>query len=199
MKKWIFISIAVVVLVGGVGVYWLLTKTHTTANSTTTTTTVAFSDPCKVFKKADIDAAFGVPFQAGKKEGASIAPRGATIASCKYDQATDGSPAALIKALNFSIDVETHETSDDAQSAIEATKSTATLGGKTYFVKTDVPGIGDDAFFFDGKASGVQNTEEYMYARKGSQILHLIAIKIDGVDHQKAQQAMKTLTKKALH
>ena len=202
MKKWIIIGITVVVLACMTIAYFMLTAAQTNQGTANQKTAKApegeFGNPCSVLKKADIEAAFGIPFKSGKEEGGAPAPRDASLTSCKYDQQTDGSATALLRATTFSIDVETHANTDDAKASIEATKSTTTVGGKVYFVKTDVPGIGDEAFFFTGQANGVQNTEEYMYARKGNQVLHFIAIKISGIDHAKAQEAIKTLAKKAL-
>lgn len=208
MKKWMIIVAGVIVLAGGgIAAYMMIngqkssvgTDSSTNNSAKDGTATARFTDACAVVSKTDVDAAFGVTYKQPKKEADGIAPGGATTKSCKFDELTDESPTALMKATNFSIEVDTYTSTEAAKTTIESTRKADKLGNKIYFVRTDVAEVGDEAFFFQGQAPGVLKTEEYMYARKGNQIFHFVAVRINGIDHDKAKAAITTLAKKALN
>lgn len=203
MKEWILVIAAIAVLGGGSAVaYFVMNKSG--ADSTKdaplkqTVATGKFKEACKVVSAADASAAFGVTYKEGVDEGNSLAPGNVISRSCKYNEVNDGSATALLNAINFSVEFETYNNAELAKAALKRTKETEKTGSKVYFVRTDVAGVGDEAFFFQGQAPGVLKTEEYMYARKNNQIFHFVAVRIDGIDHAKAQAAITTLAKKAL-
>lgn len=170
--------------------------TSSTANKTDATTANAeVKDACKLITTSDINAAFGLTF----KDGTSQETAGTDRTSCKYTQTGDESPTALMKATNFSIDVESFATAKEAEASLTTTRKTDKIGDKVLFVVTDAPGVGDEAFFFQGQAAAIIKTEEYMYARKGRAIYHFIAIKLDGIDHEKVRPQMIQIAKKALN
>jgi hypothetical protein len=153
-----------------------------------------FINACKVIVKTDAEAAFGVKFKDGNPENTT----GAIVKSCKYEEATDGSVPALIKATNLRVQVDTYETIDSAKLGIDTTRKLDTIDGKVFFVATDAPDVGDQAFFFQGQAPLTIKTEEYLYVRKGSRVYHFVAVRIDGIDHAKAKIALAELAKKSV-
>lgn len=201
------VIIIVVLLIGvGVGAWYVWQNQQGRNNSSTGTNQngspsadKTYADACQLVDRADVEEAFGVPFGEFKREDGGTSSAGFDGSSCAIEQAHDGSVSAMTDAVNVSIKIENYETGDAAKQAMEATKGSAKLGDKVYFVRTDVNGVGDEAFFFQGQAPLVLKTEEFMYVRKGSQIFHFVAVRLDGIDHAKAQTALTELAKKALN
>lgn len=158
-----------------------------------------FTDACKVITSAQLQAAFGVAFDEGKAEKNGSTSDSLPLKSCTYEQTNDGSVTAMSDAINFSVQVETYHDAASAETIMKTTKSTDKLGDKVYFVRTDVDGVGDEAFFFQGQAPVILKTEEFMYARSGNQVFHFVAVRLSGINHETAKTAITTLAKDALN
>lgn len=205
----IILAIVATALVGG-GAYFVMNKDDkeesqstssnsspaSSSSSSASNATSKFDNPCEVVSKADVEAAFGKTFKEGKDESNANNP----VKNCLYEEQNDGSVSSMTSAINFTVTLDT-QFKDEASATQEmkTIRSTAKLGDKTFFVETPAPGVGDDAFFFQGQGEIVLKTEEFMYARKGSQIFHFVAVRLDGVDHSKAKLAITDLAKKALN
>lgn len=153
-----------------------------------------FINACKVITKSDAESLFGVKFKDGKPENTT----GAIVKSCKYEEVTDETVPALLKATNLRVQVDTYEDSDRAKVGLDTTRKLDKIEGKVFFVATDAPGVGDQAFFFQGQAPLTIKTEEYLYVRKANRVYHFVAVRIDGIDHAKAKVALAELAKKSV-
>lgn len=170
------------------------TKTDSAQNSTETIT-----DACELVTSQDVANVFGVDFNEGRPDQAVTSSDNMKGGVCTFEQINDGSVQGLNEAVSVRITIDNYQSVDNAKKAIETTKSTAEVDGKVYFVRTDVPGVGDEAFFFQNQAAPVLKSEHYLYARKGSQVVNMVAVQLSGIDHAKAGEALITLGKKGLN
>lgn len=202
MNKFVPVAIVAVVVLGGGFAVTMMAKDDakdgiSTAKTESTSdgkkTEAKFTDPCKVVTKAAVEAAFGFNFNEGKAEKDGVTSDDLPSKSCVFESVHEDTVTGLSNATNLTVAFETYKDEASAKASIEATKSSAKIGDKVYFVKTDVANVGDEAFFFQNQASAVLKSEEFLYARKGNQVIHLIAVKLAGIDHTAAQQALTKL------
>lgn len=172
------------------------TKTETAQNNAEKET---INDACELVTSQDISNVFGVDFNEGRPDQAVTSSDNMKGGVCTFEQINDGSVEGMNKAVSVRITIDNYQSVDNAKKAIETTKSTAEVEGKVYFVKTDAPGIGDEAFFFQNQAPAVLKSEHYLYARKGSQVVNFVAVQLSGIDHDKAGVALTELAKKGLN
>ena len=203
MKKVVVIVVAVLVL--GVGGYLAFAKKDKSSGTPETPppasetsdagSATSASDPCALVPKADAESAFGLTFKDAVTEGDATG----TSRSCIYEEQNDGSPTGMNQAMGFTITAESYATSEEARTALETIRNNEKIGDQVFFVRTDVPAVGEEAFFYQAQVPAVLETEEFLYARKGSQIYNFIAVRLDGIDHDKAKQQLTQAAKKALN
>lgn len=210
MKK--YLPMLVVVLLVAGGAYALLANNDSgasqpTSQSTSKTSddtssnksTVKFADPCMLLSKSALASTFGVTFKDGEAEGSGRTTSGGDTKTCKFDQANDGSVSALSNKIEFTITIESYGSEETAKSELNAVRSTANLNNKVMFIEYPAQGVGDEAFFFQGQAPIVLKSEEFMYARKGSQVFHFVVVKLSGVDHDQMRTKITDLAKSVLN
>lgn len=173
--------------------------TTSQTNENKTESSAKFDDACKVVSKAAVESAFGISFKDGKAESDSLTSAGLPKKTCTFESVNDGSVTGLSNATNLTIAIENYGDETKAKRSIEDTKNSASFNGKVFFIRTDAGNIGDEAFFFQGQTEVILKTEEFMYARKGSQVIHFIAVRMSGIDHTAAKTAITKLASGALN
>lgn len=161
-------------------------------------TQAEFTDACAIFTKTQVEAAYGSSFTNPRADGSSVSADGLKGKSCVIDQVVPDTVQGLQDRISLKVSYDTYKNDDNAQEALEKTKSGAEVSGRVYFVKTDVPNVGDEAFFFQNQTPAVLKNEDYLYARKGNQVIHIVAVKLSGIDHVVSQAAIIKLAEEAL-
>ncbi len=213
MKKYIpFIVIAVVVL-GGLGVYFLAQKKDTAKNDVSATNSkdenqeaaLKYKDACKLFSREDLAATFGGTFGEGEEE---YAPSTATPgtpdyeelkgSACKFEQDNDGTTTGMTQSLGLAVAINNYASVDDANKFMKDLHDPQTAEGKEAVnTPVDVDGVGDQAFFVKlNTATGTEDKTESLNARFGRQVIVLTATRLAGIDHQSMQDQMTKLAKK---
>lgn len=213
MKKFIPYVVAVVVVLGGAGIWFAVANGSkkdtgdTSATSTSTSKEVArkYSDACTVFTKEEIATALGGTYSAGEGEETPSSGTPGTDdydklrgSLCDFDQDNDGTTAGMTAALNFSITINNYASVDSADDFMKNLHDPQTAEGQAAINKvTDVAGAGDQAFFVTvASAEGVSEKTEALYVRVGQQILVLNATKLAGLDHVTVEAGLTGLAKK---
>lgn len=203
MKKWIILSVVIIITLISAGLLYFAfhqqsphdpkaaQKAHASAPK--------FKRACDIASATQVSSAFNASFSTSVAQMPHSGPAGAIISSCKFTEANGGSNEELLSALNVKVQLDTYPSESSARTALEHIKETSVSGTTVSFIKTDVMHIADEAFFFQSQAPASLKTEDYMYVRKDSQIIHLNAIKINGIDHDKTQAALEELAKKTLN
>lgn len=197
----IILIVAVLAAVGGVGWYFWQNQNRpqnaTVVNSPPNDKT--YDDACTMFSKNDVEAAFGVSFGDFTSQTDPSFTDAVATSKCLIQQVHDNSITSLGDMIEFSITVETYSDAEAAKKSLGIIKKSAEFDNKIVAVRSDVAGVGEEAFFFQIQAPLELRTEELMYARKGNQMFQFKAARLKGIDHDKAKTQLTNLARKALN
>ncbi len=213
VKKFIPYIVAVIVVLGGAGVWFAVTNSSKKSTDNASTASAddskqvarKYSDACKVFTKEELTSALGGTYGDGEGEETPSSGTPGTDdydelrgSMCTFKQDNDGSTAGMTAALDFSLTINNYASTDSADSFMKELHNPPTAEGQAAINKiTDVAGAGDQAFFVVvASANGVADKTEALYVRAGKQILVLNATKLAGLDHTAVQTGLTTLAKK---
>lgn len=203
MKKVVPFIIALLVISGGYGAFLLAKKdespTDSNRNSTASedkqaSATNKYSDACKVFTKEAVATAFGGTFGEAEQDISVSSSDGLEGSACKFDQDNDGTTAGMTQALTVSININNYKNTANAEDFMKQTRGSSEVDGQTVFNYTDVPNIGDSAFFIKS-TSAMSEKVETMNIREGKQIIVLNVTRLAGIDRPTVQEGMKNLAK----
>ncbi len=203
MKKFVPYIIALVVVAGGAGIYLLTQKddssnnsseNSTTSNDTQTSTANKHSDACKVFTKEQIAAALGGTFGDGEQDVSVRSSDGLEGSACTFDQDSDGTTTGMTQALTVGININNYKNDENAKAFMDQTRGSTEVDEQTVFNFTDVPNVGDSAFFIKG-ATAQSGKVETMNIRVGKQIIVFNVTRLAGIDQPVVQEGMKNLAK----
>lgn len=197
MNKWVTVAASLLILVGITTIGYLVTARNDQANPEPGMA-ARFSDACTLVSKPSAEQAFDLRFQRPKKQPTTVTPTGAKVTTCRFQEENDRSQEALLKATELTVKIESYQAVAAAKAAISAIKKSADSGDQKLFVVTEVAGIGDDAFFFQGQNPELLKTKQSLYVRTENQILQMIAVRIEGIDHAQARTALTKLAREAL-
>ncbi len=212
MKKYIPYIIGAVVVLGGIGAFVVMQNNNTNkSNSSSTTTTETeslsfkYKDACKLFTQEQIGAALGGTFGAGEEDIATNAGTPGTPnyeklkgSACTFDQDNDGSTEGMKNALNLSVAINNHESTEAAKAWMKNLHDPQTSEGQEAMNEpVDVKDVGDEAFFAKVNTgdTGVAEKSEALYARFGNQVIVLTATKLAGIDQDAVQASLTKLAK----
>ena len=195
------IIVGAVLLVGAGALVWYVLQKNQPANPTATTsqkTHKTLTDACALTTKTDLETLFAVTFNNAKSVPSQKSTAGLDGSGCTFEQVNDGTSYGVASALNVSLTIENYGSAEKAISAMELIRSSATFGGTVYYERTEVGGVGDEAFFQGLKPLKAQ-PDETLYIRNDSQILVCNAVHMGAIDHAEFQAWLTELAKKALN
>ena len=199
-----FNIITVVTILSAVGVValvWFFTQQNQATNTGTAEPhkpAKTFTDACLLVPKSELENIFGVTFNDFKNEPARKSTENLDGSQCTTEQTNDGTVPGMANAINVTFTIENYGTTQKAIAQMDLVRKSAKFGDKVYFERTDVPGVGDEAFF-QSLAPVKLQPEEFLYVRKGSQVFHFVAVQIDSIDHPKVQSQLIELAKRVLN
>lgn len=159
--------------------------------------TVDYDDACTLVSKAEVEVAFDSTFKdffSEKSLGYSNAEKTTT---CSIYEQHERTASGALGFLSLQIIAERYSTEDAAIKQLDLVKHATTLNGQELRVRTDVSGVGDEAFFLKDRTT-IGEEQEYLYVRNGDHIFHFIAMKFNGIDPEKTRPPLIELAKKAL-
>lgn len=190
------IIIIIVIIIGIGGLVWYVWQRQQKTEPVQQTTQVvrSYDDPCKLVDKSEVEAAFGLPFGDFKGEPA-VSDGRLTSLLCTITQTQEGS-AKVGDGLSFSVKIESYRSVSDVQIEIDLTRASAQYGENPPYELTDVSGLGEEAFFFVHKQPPSPDTQISLRVRKDTKIFEFTALRLNGLDTNKAKPQLEELAKK---
>lgn len=132
---------------------------------------------CSTYSFSELQKVWGVPFvDTDINKVSELSTNGGKLYSCAYNETDSG------KGVTFSIEYREHPSVDSAKQSISDTRSTEKYGDKVYYIKEEVSGVGDEAFYWaQNRTDGAKLVNQQMYVRKGNVVFLLSGVNIDGI------------------
>lgn len=192
------IIFAAAILLGLAGLGWFVWQKQRPAPVPIITSSfkkTGYDDACALVSKADVEGAFDKKFETFTKDKvrAGLTPESS---SCTINEAHERTAKGALEFTSLQIAVDKFDTEEIAQHKLDVMRRSVVIDGKVLDVVTEVPGLGDEAFFSKNQISG--STQEYLFVRKGVRLFHFIAVKFNGIDSEKVRPQLIEIAKKAV-
>lgn len=197
--KVIAIVVAVLALLGLGWFIWQKQKTEPTpaVSSTDTFKKTGYDDACALVSKEQVEAAFGLQFEEFTKDQFEYrAGLTEENSSCTINEEHEKTAKGALEFTSLQIAVDNFASAEEAKHKLDVMRQSVVVDGQLLDVATDVPGLGNEAFFSKNQVSGA--TQEYLFVLKDNRLFHFVAVKLNGIDSEKVRPPMVEIARKAV-